>query len=383
MAAEEPSIDLGNRLRQLQALWKEVGPMPQRSSKELWDKFKVVCDQIYDKVKGVRAVESEKFAEIVKVKEALIAEATVLAESTDWAATAEKLKTLQAKWKDSGHLPRKQGDELWKRFRGVCDRFFERRKPMLDARHAEEGENLAKKQALIARAQAVADGAPGDGGWGKAIGTIKDLQREWKEIGFVPRRDADAVYRAFRAACDALFAKRDEARDSEANEHRAVIDGVRAEIEAVRAGGDDVVARAIAVRTKVRELDRGDLSGAVVEMVRGVIASHADAVKGTELDPAALRARRDKLIAKAESELAPKQAAAPAGDVAAQLKQAMSANAFGDLRFSGRDPIEVVDELRAQWAEVGLLFDDADRAQATRFDELCKRALDAAGAADR
>ena len=380
MAQEEPSQDLANRLRQLQALWKDVGPMPQRRSKELWDQFKTSCDAVYDRVRGLRAAEAVQFEEVAKVKDALIAEAEALAESSDWAATAEKLKALQARWKDSGHLPRKQGDELWKRFRAACDRFFERRKPQLDARHAEEGENFAKKQALIARAQTIADGAPGDGGWGKAIGAIKDLQREWKDIGHVPRRDADAVYKAFRAACDALFAKRDESRDAEANDHRAGLEAVRAEIAAIEQGGDDRVARAIAVRAKVRELDGRELSAAAEAMVRAVIAS--EQVAGTELDPVALRARRTKLVAKAE-ELLPKQAptAEPAGDIAAQLAQAMRSNAFGDLRFSGRDPVEVVDELRAQWADAGPLLDDADRAQGVQFEDVCTRVLAAAGAA--
>src|SRR4029434_7770574 len=116
---------------------------------------------------------------------ALIAEAEALQDSTEWATTADKLKALQQQWKQSGHMPRKQGDELWKRFRAACDRFFERRKPVLEAQHGEDHESLSKKQARIARAQAIADRAPGEGGWGKAIGEIKDLQREWKEVGFV------------------------------------------------------------------------------------------------------------------------------------------------------------------------------------------------------
>jgi hypothetical protein len=58
----------------------------------------------------------------------------------------------------------------------------------------------------------------------------------------------------------------------------------------------------------------------------------------------------------------------------------MRSNAFGDLRFSGRDPIEVVDELRAQWADVGPMLDDADHAQAARFEDVCKRVLEAANA---
>jgi hypothetical protein len=386
MAAEEPSQDLANRLRQLQALWKEVGPMPQRRSKELWDTFKAGCDAVYDRVKGLRAVESEKHVEIIKGKEALIAEAEALADSTDWVATAAALKTLQARWKDSGHLPRKQGDELWKKFRATCDKFFERRKPMLDARQAEEGQNLAHKHELIARAQMVAAKAPGDGGWGAAIGQIKDLQAEWKEIGFVPRRDADAVWAAFRAACDSLFTKRDEARDAEANTHRAELEALKTEILAITTAPDspERVARAIAVRAKVRELDARDLSPAVEAMVRELLVSSAGSVKGTELDQSALKVRRDKLIAKAQ-DLLPKAvpAAAPSVDIATQLKNAMRSNAFGELRFSGRDPVEVIDELRAQWADAGPLLDEADQAQAATFASVCKQVLDVAGAAAR
>jgi len=384
MLEAESTPDLGNRLRQLQALWKEVGPMPQRRSKELWEQFKATCDQVYDKVKGVRAVEHEKFAEVAKLKEALIAEAEAIADSTEWAATADKLKALQAQWKQSGHLPRKQGDELWKRFRAACDRFFERRKPQLDAQHAEEVANLEKKQALVARAKAIADGAPGEGGWGKAIGAVKDLQREWKDIGFVPRRDADAIYKAFRSACDALFAKRDAARDAEADAHRAERDALLAEIAAVPAS-DDPIARALAVRAKAREL--GGVQAELDAMVRALAEQHADKLAGTELDPAQLRARRDKLIAKAE-ELLPKQApAVSAGgdpaDIAQQLKAAMRGNAFGGLRFSGRDPIEIADELRASWRDIGPVLDDADRAQEERFEQTLGQALAAAGVTAR
>jgi hypothetical protein len=398
-APETP--DLGNRLRALQALWKEVGPMPQRRSKELWDQFKTLCDHIYDHVKVQRAADTVKFAEVAKVKEALIADAEALAASyesahqsdstdpaaqADSAATADKLKALQAQWKTSGHLPRKQGDELWKRFRAACDRFFARRKPLLDERRAEEGKNLAAKQQLITRAQQVADAAPGDGGWGKAIGEIKDLQRQWKEIGFVPRRDADAVYRAFRAACDALFAKRDQARDAEADAHRGERDAAAAELVAVIAvasGEAGIVVRALAARDKAREL--GGLEPQVTDMLRHVIATHRDAIASTELDPARVHAARDKLIARA-AELLPKASASPTtaaspAELAAQLKDAMRANAFGDLRFSGRDPIEVVDELRAQWNELVVVVDsDEDRAQARRFAETCERVLEHAGA---
>ncbi|CAN5701731.1 hypothetical protein BH11MYX2_BH11MYX2_06570 [soil metagenome] len=375
-AEAESTPDLGNRLRELQKLWKEdVGPLPQKRSKELWETFKTECDKVYDKVKGVRAVEAEKFVDVAKAKEDLIAQAVALQDSTDYAATAAKLKELQGQWKDSGHLPRKQGDELWARFRAACDTFFERRKPMLDAKRNEEMDNLARKRSLITRAQEIAAKA-GEGTWGKAIGEIKDLQAQWKEVGFVPRRDVDAIWKEFRAACDALFTKRDASRDAEANAQRAEIDALRTEINAARESGD--VKAAIDVRRKAEEM--GVLGTEAVDMIRHLIANHADAVKGTELDPAQLRTRREKLISRAE-ELLPKQGAAPAAtsDVAAQLKAAMSKNAFGDLRFSGRDPIEVIDELRTLWTESGPILDADDRAQVARFEDVVGRVLDGAG----
>lgn len=396
MLEVEDLKDLGNKLKLLQGRWKEIGSLPQRRSKELWESFKAACDQVYDKVKGVRAVEQAAFAEVAAAKEKLIATAESLAESTDWAATAEKLKALQAEWKTSGHLPRKQGDELWKRFRAACDKFFERRKPLLEESRKQEQQNLTAKRALVAKVQGIVASA-GEGAaeanWGKAINAVKDAQRQWKEIGFVPRAEADAVYREFRAACDALFAKRDEARDAEANERRAALEAVSGEIDAVLAleDGADAAARAAAVRAKVSELSSDgsrpsiELAGRLDRMISHVITSFPEAVRGTPLDPTALRKRRDQLIART-AELLPKDAPAASekpSDVAGALRSAMRQNAFSGLRFSGRDPAEVIEELRAEWAETGPLFDDSDRDQQARFDETVARVLSAAGATER
>lgn len=393
---ETEAQDLGAKLKALQGRWKEVGSLPQRRSKELWEQFRAACDQVYDKVKGVRAVEQAAFAEVAEVKQKLIAEAEAVAESTDWQATAEKLKGLQAQWKASGHLPRKQGEELWKQFRAACDRFFERRKPLLEAQRNQELQNLAQKRALISRVQSLVASLSPDSEWGKAIRDVKEAQRQWKEIGYVPRAEADAVYRDFRAACDALFAKRDEARDAESNARREALEAATGEIEAVlaisdAAQGADAVARAAAVREKLAELaaDGGrpsaELTARVDAMVAHVISSFPEAVRGTALDPAALRKQRETLIARA-AELMPKDAAAAVdrpGDVAGALRQAMRQNVFSGLRFSGRDPVEVIDELRAEWAETGPLFDDSDRDQQQRFESTLAKVIAAAGVTER
>ncbi|MEZ4366528.1 MAG: DUF349 domain-containing protein [Kofleriaceae bacterium] len=395
-AAEELATtevdDVGGVLKMLQGMWKELGPLPSKQSRALWDEFKKWGDVAYEKVKAQRAVNAEKYAEVAAVKERLIAAAEALSGSTDWAATAAELKRLQAEWKTSGALPRKQADALWHRFRTACDAFFERRQPQLDAQFAEQEDNLAKKDAIVARIEALT-AAGGEGGWGRAIAEVKQLQRQWKDIGFVPRRDADASYQRLRAAGDAFFAALDASRDAETTARRGEIDAVRGEIEAVLAaapGADGVVARALAARARVRELaerdDRADLGaelgGLLDRMMAHVVATFAEQLRGTELDPTAAEARLRKLLARAE-ELAPKDEPAPQpADLAERLKAAMANNAFGKL-FGGGDPAAAVDGLRHEWREAAALAPSLARAIGKEFEAACRRVLggDAASAA--
>ena len=205
----------------------------------------------------------------------------------------------------------------------------------------------------------------------------------WKEIGRVPRADVEPLWQRFRAACDGLFAKRDAARDAESDARRAELESLRGDMEAVLAGGDDVAGRALAVRRRVVEMTERDvepsaeLRGLYEQMLRVAITEHGEALRGSELDPVAMASKRAKLIGRAEA-LLPKQApavsadAAPA-DIAAQLKQAMQANAL--FKGDGRDPYEVIEELRAEWAAVGpVVGDDAEQA-AARFAEVSAAAL--------
>jgi hypothetical protein len=377
---EQPTLDI---LKELQRLWKEIGPLPQKKSQELWEQFKTHADAAFVRIRAVRDVDRAKMADHAAAREALIAEAEGLAESTDWEATAAALKELQAKWKTAGPVPRKQGDELWKRFRAACDKFFERRKPLLDAQHAELEVNLAAKQRLIERAHAIVAKAPGERGWGADIGAIKDLQAEWKEIGHVPRAEVERLWQQFRAACDGLFAKRDAARDAEGNARRNELDGLRAELTAITAaataGDAESVGRAIATRRQFVELRQRDgqlgaeLNAALEEMLRAVVVHQAAALRGTELDPATMASKRSKLIGRA-SDLVPHdhptvEAGAPAATIAEQLKAAMSQNAL--FKGDGRNPLEVLEEIEAEWIAVGpVIGRDAER-QAERFAEVC------------
>jgi hypothetical protein len=384
-AAEAPTLPA---LQELQKRWKTVGPTPQNKSKELWERFKTAADAAFAKIRGARDVEKAQWDQNLAAREQLITQAEALAESTDWEATAEQLKGLQAQWKASGPVPRKQGDLLWKRFRAACDRFFERRKPMLDARNAEFVENLERKQALCAKVEAIVEAAPGDGGWGAAITAVKRAQQDWRDVGFVPRKDADAIYARFRAACDALFAKRDAARDAEALAERAELDALRGEIEAAVALAEGAGAKAIAIHGTLRALaERGLAAGAELaasyeRLLRHAIATDAAGLRGSDLDPEAVARKLEKLVVRAQ-ELLPREAPAPsagesAEDVAAKLRAALKSNALGGVRWQ-RDPRELVDELRAEWAAAGPVISEAAQALRARFDEVCAAVIAAAG----
>ena len=156
IVTEEDESKLADRLKTLQDEWRSIGPVPQKKSRELWERFKGACDKIYERVKVVRSRANEEMLDNLARKEALCERVEVLAESDDWEQTAEEIKQLQNEWRRIGPVPRKRSDAVWKRFRAACDRFFERRKPHLDELLAELTQNLEKKEALCAQAEALA-----------------------------------------------------------------------------------------------------------------------------------------------------------------------------------------------------------------------------------
>src|SRR5262249_10478460 len=142
-------------------------------------------------------------AENLAKKLALCERAEALANSTNWIQTAEEIKKLQADWKTIGPVSRGQEKTIWERFRAACDTFFTRRHADLAERKKVWGENLAKKEAIIARVEAIADSSD----WEQTAAEIKRLQNDWKAVGPVKKSRSDALWQKFRAACDRFFTR--------------------------------------------------------------------------------------------------------------------------------------------------------------------------------
>ena len=103
---------------------------------------------------------------------------------------------MQAEWKQSGVVSRKYADVVWKRFRSACDKFFERKSQHFSVKDSEYNANLEAKRALLEEMNATEVGSFED---------IKEFQRRWSDIGFVPIKHKDALQKQYKAALDRLF----------------------------------------------------------------------------------------------------------------------------------------------------------------------------------
>jgi hypothetical protein len=134
-------------------------------------------------------------------KKALCEKAEALKDSQDWKATTDKLITLQKEWKIIGPVSRKHSDAVWKRFISACDYFFEQKNTHLSSQKTEETDNLKKKKEIIEQIRAIDETLPGN----VAIPQIRELMAEFNNVGFVPFRDKDKIYKEYRAAVDQHF----------------------------------------------------------------------------------------------------------------------------------------------------------------------------------
>ena len=306
LLAEEDLEKAANALRELDARWKQAKEAPKDQAEALWTRFKAARDQVKSRTDAFFAKQAEELAGNLKKKEALCEKAAGLAESSDWLKTAEELRKLQAEWKEIGPVPRAVSQRVWERFRKPCDHFFTRWQEHRNLRSHEWAENLAKKEALCEKAEALRDSTE----WEAASAELKRLQAEWRTIGAVKKTRSEAIWQRFRAACDHFFDRyknRDEHARQAAQDARETI---CAELEAlVPAEGEtpeppaDLVARLQAAQTAWRQAGSlpHDQMAALDERFSRVrdrlLEVFPRAFEGTDLDPEASRRKAEKLVA--------------------------------------------------------------------------------------
>ena len=184
----------------LQAEWKTIGFAPQKMNVKIFERFRTACDQFFTNKATFFKEMKERFAENAEKKQALVEKAKALANSTDWKSTSDKLIALQKEWKTIGMVPRKRGDQLWNEFNTACNTFFEARNLANAGTHNEERENLDKKRDIIKKLQEMSEEV------GEELQEkVQALVDEFNQIGHVPYKEKDSVYKEFHDILDKLY----------------------------------------------------------------------------------------------------------------------------------------------------------------------------------
>ncbi|MCK1797842.1 DUF349 domain-containing protein [Streptomyces sp. XM4193] len=245
LAASEQWRVAGERLRALVDIWKGLPRLDRKSDDELWQRFSHARSAFSKRRKGHFAALDSQREEVRKRKEKLVADAEALSGSRDWGPTSAKYRELMQEWKAAGRAQREHEEDLWQRFRGAQDVFFQARSEVFAERDAEQRENLTRKEELAAEAEKLLPVTD----LKAARNAFRLVNERWDAVGHVPR-DAKAgvegrmhtVERAITEAEEAEWRRTNpEARARAAGltgQLQDAVDKLRGQIEKARAAGN-------------------------------------------------------------------------------------------------------------------------------------------------
>jgi uncharacterized protein DUF349 len=394
-SVEDPEA-ISRTVRELQQQWREAADVPRAQADALWRRFKTAHDEVWVRCEAHFAEQAQERAENLAKKTVLCERAEALAGSTQWIQTAEEIKRLQAEWKAIGPVSRGKEKAIWDRFRAACDRFFTRRHEDLAERKVVWAQNLAQKDALCVRAEALAESSE----WDQAAAEIKKLQAEWRTIGPVKKSKSEAVWNRFRGACDRFFARYAARHETARAERVAAREAICVTLEGLAQGDEAPADLAVAVRS-LRGRWQQELAARGVDpdqaraldkrfetAFSAIIARWPAAFAGTDLDPDANRKRMETLVRKMEDLAASlagpqpvDQSLSPTNRLAAMLKDALAANTIGgkvDTDARLRAAADDVRQAQSSWSRIGSVPDDVRRQLSDRFQRAVKSISDRA-----
>lgn len=209
------------QLLEIQKVWKTIGFAPKKDNNRIYERFRSACDRFFELKRDFYAGVKSEMEHNLALKQEICAQAEALSTSEDWKHATDELIALQAKWKTIGAVSRRYSDQVWKRFRAACDAFFERKAKLFSAVDDEHEQNLVRKQALLAQMREADIKAGG-------FEMIKDFQRRWSEIGFVPIKQKESVQKQYKAIVDEMFSTlRSSERDRSMNRFKDKVSGMK------------------------------------------------------------------------------------------------------------------------------------------------------------
>ena len=211
LAENENVIEAFRELQKLHEQWKEFGPVAKEFREQIWDRFKVATAAVNKRYQAYFEAIKEVHADNLVKKTALCEKVEEIAErevndSNQWNAFSKEIEDIQKEWKTIGFASKKENQKVYDRFRAACDKFFSRKREFYNEYKDNINANLDKKVAICEQAEALKTSTD----WKKTTEQLIELQKQWKEIGAVPRKKSEQLWKRFRAACDEFFAERDK-----------------------------------------------------------------------------------------------------------------------------------------------------------------------------
>lgn len=191
-----------NQIKELQDQWRKTGRVPRAVSEELYLHFRTACDIFFDKRKEFMRERNKQISEQGDRKRAIIEEIEQIVAEERWPEGHSRIQELQTEWNEMIHTNKHQA--LFKRFRAACDTYYSHHKALYQAQRKESKEHIATAKQLLARAHELAAiEAPSDADCEEAV----TLQRDFNQLGYMPRRMRRKLQDELKEQMDAFFNK--------------------------------------------------------------------------------------------------------------------------------------------------------------------------------
>ncbi len=230
--------DVVTAARKLQSLhdeWRIIGPVSRENREEIWTRFKdastVINKRHHDYFEQLRSSEMENLEKKKVLCERMESiDLTAITTYKEWQEKTDEVLAIQAEWKTIGFAPKKDNTSIFERFRAACDSFFKAKNLYFKNTKEQNVSNLNKKIALCEKAEALMNSED----WKKTTDTLVQLQKEWKTIGAVPKKQSEAVWKRFVTACDTFFNRKNEQLSGERAEQDANLEKKKAVLEKIK-----------------------------------------------------------------------------------------------------------------------------------------------------
>ena len=198
--------------REIQARWKEIGPVPSANFRDINDTYQYYVVKFYDMVKINHDLRDLDFKKNLEVKEAFCEAAEKLAENPNVVEAFRELQKLHEQWKEYGPVDKEHRESIWNRFKAATAVINKKYQAHFEDLKGEQADNLAAKAALCEKIEEIAakaeSGEVASNEWNTLAAQIEEIQKEWKTIGFASKKDNQKIYDRFRAACDRFYLKK-------------------------------------------------------------------------------------------------------------------------------------------------------------------------------